>query len=287
MNAADRLRALLAPGQPIVRAPGAYDSVTARIVEQAGFPAIYMTGFGATASRLGLPDIGLLTQTEMTEHARNMVRATTVPVIADADTGYGGPSNIHRTVEEYIQAGVAAIHLEDQVAPKRCGQLSGIRLMAADESARRVEAALAARGTESLLVIARTDALGATGREDAIDRAKRYRDAGADLMFVDGVKTRADIDYVAEHLDGPKVASLVDGTDAATLTAHDLQQRGFSLVFYALTALFSAVTAVRQSLRELHDTDTIPVRPSTITYADYSELVGLGFHQELDSRYGA
>ena len=133
-NAAAQLRHLLASGT-IVMAPGAPDSITARLVQKAGFGAVYMTGFGATASRLGMPDIGLLTQTEMTTHARDMVRAVDIPVIADADTGYGGPSNIQRTVREYVQAGVAAIHLEDQVAPKRCGQLAGIRLMDEQESA--------------------------------------------------------------------------------------------------------------------------------------------------------
>ena len=156
--AAHRLRRLISDG-PIVMTPGAYDAVSARLVQRAGFPAVYMTGFGATASRIGMPDIGLLTQTEMTTHARDMVRAVTVPVIADADTGYGGPSNIHRTVREYVQAGVAAIHLEDQVAPKRCGQLAGIRLMGAEESARRLRCAIEARGSDELLVIGRTDAM--------------------------------------------------------------------------------------------------------------------------------
>ncbi len=135
----------LIKGREIVMAPGAMDSLTARLVERAGFPAVYMTGFGATASRLGMPDIGLLSQTEMTEHARNMTRAVSIPVIADADTGYGGPSNIHRTVREYVQAGVAAIHLEDQVAPKRCGQLAGIRLI--DAARKRGAPALRRRGS--------------------------------------------------------------------------------------------------------------------------------------------
>lgn len=287
MNAPEMLKTLLLPGAPIVRAPGAFDSFSARLVEQAGFPAIYMTGFGATASRLGLPDIGLLTQTEMTEHARNMVRSTTIPVIADADAGYGGPSNIHRTVQEYIQAGVAAIHLEDQVAPKRCGQMAGISLMPADESVRRVEAALAARSGHSLLVIARTDALAATGRKDALERAKRYQDAGADLVFVDGVKTRRDVDFIAENLTGPKVVSLVDGTDAAAMTAADLEERGFSLVFYALTALFSAATAMKSTLSRLHSAGLIESDEDAITYADYSQIVGLPFHQALDNEFGA
>ncbi|KZM73476.1 isocitrate lyase/PEP mutase family protein [Nocardia terpenica] len=283
MGAADELRSLLAPGRPIVRAPGAFDSMSARLVERAGFPAVYMTGLGATASRLGQPDIGLLTQTEMAEHARNMVRATSIPVVADADTGYGGPSNIHRAVQEYLQAGVAALHLEDQVIPKRCGQLSGIRLVSAEEGEQRIRAAVAARGDESLIIIGRTDALGVTGREDAVDRATRYRNAGADLMFVDGIKTRADLDYIAEHLPGPKVASLVDGTDAAATSALELERMGFSMVFYALTALLSAVASVQESLGQLYADGVVPASRPTLTYAEYSQLVGLDFHRELDA----
>ncbi len=165
---AARLRAGMAQG--IVMAPGAADALTARLVERAGFPAVYMTGFGATAARLGLPDLGLMSQTEMTEHARIMTRAVTIPVVADADTGYGGPANIHRTVREHVQAGVAAIHLEDQVAPKRCGQLAGIRLVDAEENARRLACALEARGEDDLLIIGRTDALPAMGLDEAVRR---------------------------------------------------------------------------------------------------------------------
>src|SRR2546422_5984809 len=145
MTAAQQLQQLLKTGN-IVMAPGAPDAITARLIQKAGFPAIYMTGFGATASRLGTPDIGLLSQTEMATHARDMARVVDIPIIADADTGYGGPSNIHRTVREYIQAGVAAIHLEDQVAPKRCGQMAGIRLMDAQENMLRLKCAIEARG---------------------------------------------------------------------------------------------------------------------------------------------
>ena len=212
---AGRLRTAIAE-QGLVVAPGAFDSLTAKLVQRAGFGAVYMTGFGATASRLGGPDIGLLTQTEMTTHARDMVRAVDLPVVADADTGYGGPGNIERTIQEYVQAGVAAIHLEDQRSPKRCGQMAGIRLEDADVQARRLLGAVAARGdAETLMLIARTDALPVHGIDGAADRAKRYQDAGVDMVFVDGVKTRAEVEAIAARVSGPKVISLVDGTDAA------------------------------------------------------------------------
>lgn len=282
-----QLKEALAAGS-IVQAPGAFDALSARLVERAGFPAVYMTGFGATAARLGQPDIGLLTQTEMTTHARDMVRAVGIPVIADADTGYGGPSNIARTVREYLQAGVAAIHLEDQIAPKRCGQMAGIRLMDAHENAQRLRCALAARGTDQLLVIGRTDALPAAGMTEAVSRAKRYQDAGVDLVFVDGIKTVAEVEAVARQVSGPKVVSIVDGTDAAALSATELQRMGFELVFFAVTALFSAARAVEQALAALrrHGTPRAVV-PAGMSYADFSQVVGLPEHQRLDQDFGA
>jgi 2-methylisocitrate lyase-like PEP mutase family enzyme len=282
---AHHLRERLAAGR-IVRAPGAYDALSARLVEQAGFEAVYMTGFGATAARIGQPDIGLLTQTEMTTHARDMVRAVAAPVIADADTGYGGPSNIARTVREYVQAGVAAIHLEDQVAPKRCGQMAGIRLIDAAENTRRLRAALAARGDDALLVIGRTDALPAAGIAEALDRARRYQDAGVDLVFVDGIKKIAEVEAVARGLPGPKIVSIVDGNETTALTAADLQAMGFAVVLYAVTALFASVRAVQQGLAVLA-ADGTPRAVPGIAYADFTRVVDLASHQALDERFGA
>jgi 2-methylisocitrate lyase-like PEP mutase family enzyme len=286
MNQAAKLKARLTqPG--IVMAPGAMDSISARLVERAGFEAIYMTGFGATASRLGMPDIGLLTQTEMTEHARNMVRATAVPIIADADTGYGGPSNIHRTVREYIQAGVAAIHLEDQVAPKRCGQMAGIRLMDAEEGVLRLKAAIESRGDDDLLIIGRTDAMPASGAEEAIRRAHLYQDAGVDLVFVDGIKKIAEVEAVAKAVQGPKVVSIVDGNETTALTAKDLEELGFSVVFYAVTGLFTATRAMADAFANLKQAGTPAGASTQHSYAEFTDIVGIGFHQSLDDRYGA
>lgn len=272
----------------IVKVPGAFDALSARLVERAGFEAVYMTGFGATAAQLGQPDIGLLTQTEMTTHARDMVRAVGIAVIADADTGYGGPSNIERTVREYLQAGVAAIHLEDQIAPKRCGQMAGIRLIDAHENERRLRCALASRGNDPLLIIARTDALPAAGIDEAVARALRYQDTGVDLVFVDGVKTVAEVQAIARRVSGPKVVSIVDGTPAAVLTAGELQQMGFVLVLYAVTTLFSAARAVQQALASLQAQGTPnAVQPPGMSYAEFSDVVGLPEHQRLDQRFGA
>ena len=283
---AEQLKQLLAAGA-IVQAPGAYDALSARLVQRAGFEAIYMTGFGATASRLGQPDIGLLTQTEMTTHARDMTRAVTIPVIADADTGYGGPSNIERTVREYVQAGVAAIHLEDQVAPKRCGQMAGIRLIDARENERRLRCAVQARGADPLLIIGRTDALPAADIDEAVARAQRYQDAGVDLVFVDGIKRMAEVEAVARRVAGPKVVSIVDGTEAAGFSAAELQAMGFAVVFHAVTALFAAARAVEQALAALrmHGTPRGLSEPG-MSYAAFCDVVDLAPHQRLDEAWG-
>lgn len=286
MNAAERLRGLLAAGR-LVQAPGAPDPLTARLAERAGFPAVYMTGFGATAVRLGQPDLGLMTQTEMTGLARDMVRATALPVIADADTGYGGVGNVLRTVEEYCQAGVAAIHLEDQALPKRCGQLSGLSLVPAAEHARRLRAAIRVRGAHDMLIIGRTDALGVDGLEAALERARRYADAGVDLVFVDGVRTIAQAEAIARGLDVPRVLSIVDGTEAATLTAAQVGQMGYDLALYALSTLFSAARAIADTLAALRRDGTTAGRAAQMmSYAEFSEVVDLARYQEFEREFG-
>jgi len=281
------LRELLAGDHPVI-APGAADALTARLVEQAGFPAVYMTGFGATAARIGSPDIGLLTQTEMATHARDMVRAVDLPVIADADTGYGGPANIERTVREYQQAGVAAIHLEDQAAPKRCGQMAGIKLIPADEMVRRLKCALAVRGDDDLVLIGRTDALPALGVEEAVRRAKVYLGAGVDVVFVDAVRQIAEAQAVARAIAGPLMISIVEGNETTQLTMDALQQMGFSLVVHPLSALLSATRAVQEVLDELRNKGTTHERLDRMTtYSEFSQVVDLAHYQELDDKFGA
>jgi len=281
------LRELLAGDHPVI-APGAADALTARLVEQAGFPAVYMTGFGATAARIGSPDIGLLTQTEMATHARDMVRAVDLPVIADADTGYGGPANIERTVREYQQAGVAAIHLEDQAAPKRCGQMAGLKLIPADEMVRRLKCALAVRGDDDLVLIGRTDALPALGVEEAVRRAKVYLGAGVDVVFVDAVRQIAEAQAVARAIAGPLMISIVEGNETTQLTMDALQQMGFSLVVHPLSALLSATRAVQEVLDELRNKGTTHERLDRMTtYSEFSQVVDLAHYQELDDKFGA
>ncbi|MDI2097449.1 isocitrate lyase/PEP mutase family protein [Ruicaihuangia caeni] len=285
MTPAQRLRELIATGEPIA-APGAAEPLTARLVEQAGFPAVYMTGFGATAIRLGTPDIGLLTQTEMSDHARNMTRAVGIPVIADADNGYGGPSNIERTVHEYIQAGVAALHLEDQSSPKRCGHMAGIRLLDSGSSVRRIAAAVEARGSDELVIIARTDALGVSGMLDAIERASMYRDSGADMVFIDGVKRIAEVEEIAKRVEGPKVLPIVAGAETERLTLDDARELGFSIVLYALDALFAATKAAAETLAAMRQAGRSVRDERALGYEEFQRMVGIEHHQDLDHRFG-
>jgi 2-methylisocitrate lyase-like PEP mutase family enzyme len=286
MNAGTVLRSLL-EGENLVMAPGAPDAFTARLIEKAGFPAIYMTGFGATASLIGCPDVGLLSQTEMTAHARNMVRAVTTPVIADADTGYGGPANIERTVLEYQQAGVAAIHLEDQMAPKRCGHMAGIKLVSVDEMVRRLECALAARGDNDLLIIGRTDAVAAVGRDEAIRRALRYRETGVDIVFVDAMKRIDDAVAVAKAVEGPLMISVVEGHETTKLKPQELKQMGYCLALYPLSTLFTATRAIQNVLGELKRSGaTESYADRMVTYAEFSDIVRLDHFRGLDDRFG-
>ncbi|MFD1343128.1 isocitrate lyase/PEP mutase family protein [Litorisediminicola beolgyonensis] len=286
-DGATRLRARLA--QPhILACPGAADPLTARQVALAGFEAVYMTGLGATASRLGTPDLGFMTQSEMAEQARALVRACDIPVIADADTGYGGPLNVRRMLQDYALSGVAGLHLEDQVSPKRCGQLSGVRLVGRAEAAARLRAVVAAREEMQVdtVLIGRTDALQPEGLASALDRAKAYRDTGVDLVFIDGVKTRAEVEGIARGLDGPKVVSLVDGTDAALLTLPELEAQGFTVALYAVTALFAAIAGVQKALSDLHRSQK-PASPPPASYEDYARIVDLEGHQAFSSAFEA
>jgi 2,3-dimethylmalate lyase len=276
------LRELLAGPEPVL-APGAYDALSARLVERAGFPAVYMTGFGASASQLGRPDVGLLSFAEMADHARRLVQAVDVPLIADADDGYGNPLNVMRTVREYAAAGVAALHIEDQVAPKRCGHMDGKDVIDASEMVEKVRAAVEARG--DALIIARTDARAVEGLDAALERARRYRDAGADLLFVEAPETEAEIEAVAAAFpDVPLVFNWVDGGKTPGLPLDALRELGFALVIYPVTTLFAAGQAVADALTRIRE-DGTPAALDVPAFEDFTDMLGLPAVRELEARF--
>ena len=271
-----RFRELLSTGETIL-APGAYDALSARLIELAGFPAVYMTGFGVAASLLGRPDVGLTTMTEMVDSARRIVQAVNVPVIADADTGYGNALNVVRTVREYEAAGIAAIQLEDQVAPKRCGHMTGRQLISADEMAGKVSAAAAARRSSDFVIIARTDAREVEGIDRAIDRARRYRDAGADMLFVEAPQTTEEVELVAHELQGaPLLFNWAEGGKTPPLSLSELQSLGFRLVIFPVGALLAATAAVQRIL-DVIMADGTPQRGlgDAVKFPDFLETIGL------------
>lgn len=246
-----RFRELLQrPG--ILIAPGAYDALSARLIERAGFEVVYLTGSGASASLLGDPDLGLLTLTEMAGQAARLCAATRLPVVADADTGYGGLLNVRRTVQEYERAGVAALHLEDQVFPKRCGHFEGKAVVSCDEMVARIRAARAARTDPNLLIIARTDARAVEGLEAALERARAYEAAGADLLFVEAPRSVDELRRIGRSFRVPLVANMVEGGATPLLPAAELEALGFKLVLYANALLRSAARAMQELLAYLH-----------------------------------
>jgi 2-methylisocitrate lyase-like PEP mutase family enzyme len=259
-------------------APFVYDALQAKIAESAGFEAVYMTGFGSAAAR-GYPDVGLLTLTEMVENARNIAGAISIPLISDADTGYGNAINVVRTVHEFEQAGAAAIHIEDQVWPKRCGFLEGKQVIPLEEMLPKVRAACAERRDPDFVIIARTDALQPNGWDDAERRARAYRDAGADLVFVDGIRTPDDLDTYARRL-----ADLPLLYNGQLLPAAELEARGFAVTIHT-GAFGAAYRAVRDALRELKARGEVAGGQDPRLFAEIIELLGVPEILELGRRY--
>ena len=287
MKPTTRLRQLLRePG--IIAAPGAYDCLTAKIIESEGFPAIYMTGSGTAASRIGQADLGLTTQTEIVANAANIVSIVDVPVIADADTGYGGILNIHRTVREYERAGVAALHIEDQDVPKRCGHLDDKEVIGADEMALKIRAAVDARTDDDLVIIVRTDALAVTGMDDTLARCEKYVRAGADVLFVEAVRTTEEIDLITSTFDVPLLYNFVEKGKSPLIPAAELERLGFKIVIYPGSAMFTVCKVITDVMREIKERGTTErLLDNMVSPVEFFETVGLSELLALDARFAA
>ncbi len=283
---AGRLRELLAGTEPVL-APGAYDGLTARLVEQTGFDAVYMTGFGAAASLLGRPDIGLLTFSEMVDNARRIAQAVKVPVIADADNGYGNPINVIRTVREYEAAGVSAIHIEDQVSPKKCGHMEGKQVIEASEMVEKVRAAVEARYSEEFVIIARTDARAVEGIDGALERARSYRDAGADVLFVEAPQSKEEIAAVTEAFpDVPLLFNWVESGKTPPVSLKRLKELGFRLIIFPVSTLLAATHSISEVLARIHTDGTpLSVMDQLLPLGEFIDLIGLPEIQDLEERF--
>jgi len=286
MRASTVLRRMLDEPEIIVL-PGAYDALTARLAERAGFRAAFTTGFGFAATVLGVPDFGLLTMSETMDRVRHVVRAITVPLVADMDTGYGNALNVVRTVRECVALGVAGIILEDQEWPKKCGHFEGKRVIAAEEQAAKLRAAADARGDDDLVIIGRTDARQPLGLAEAIRRGRLYREAGADIVFVEAPGSLEELQDVARAIpDAPLFANMIEGGKTPLLSSAELQQLGYKMVVYPLSALFAATRAVEETYRALfEDKSTASRAGSMVSFHEFEEIIDVPGWRELEGRY--
>ncbi|GLC97242.1 carboxyvinyl-carboxyphosphonate phosphorylmutase [Cupriavidus sp. TA19] len=273
-------------GNELLAAPGGYDGITARMIEQAGFDALYMTGAGVSASR-GFPDFGLLTLTEMAQAAGVVAQSVSIPVIADADTGYGNELNVTRTIREYERAGVAGLHIEDQVAPKRCGHLDGKEIVSRKDFEAKIRAAVAARTDPDFVIIARTDARAVVGLDEAISRANAALRAGADMAFVEAAQSMEELAEIPRRVKGPCLLNIVRGGKTPDLSLDVAQQLGYKLAILPSLLIGSVVDACDRTLRGLQETRKPPVSANATPVAERFRRFGADEWNALRTRFRA
>ena len=285
MSPTTTLRELIAqPG--IIVAPGAYDCLTAKIIQQSGFPAVYMTGAGTSVARYGFPDLALTSMTEMIANAADITASVEIPVIADADTGYGGLLNVGRTVRKYEQSGVAAIHIEDQEFPKRCGHLDDKRVIPAEDMVPKIKEAVESRTDKDFLIIVRTDALAVTGWDDTMDRCNRYIDAGADVLFVEALRSPEEARQAVESLSVPLLYNFVETGKSPLLSAGELEELGFKIVIFPASNLLLVTAMIQKLMGELREKGTtLGMMDQMVSLQECFELVGLSQMLSVDAKY--
>ena len=287
MRTTTKFRQLLQqPG--IIQAPGAYDCLTAKLIQQAGFPAVYMTGAGTSVAQLGYADLGLATMSDMISNAGSIADILDVPLIADADTGYGGILNVRRTIRQYERAGVAAIHIEDQEMPKRCGHLDDKKVVSTEDMVQKIRAAVDARTDDDFTIIVRTDSIAVTGWEDAMNRCEEYIKAGADALFVEALRTPEEVEQVAKNLSVPLLYNFVESGKSPLLSASELEKFGFKIVIYPGSALLSVTHVVQQVMAQLKETGTTAhIMDNMVTLEACFEAVGLTSLLAEDARFAS
>lgn len=283
ISPADKLRALLATGD-LITMPCCFDALSAKLIEQEGFGLTFMSGFSAAASRIGEPDLGLMSYGEVLDQARNITDAVSIPVIGDGDTGYGNAMNVKRTVAGFAKAGCAAVMIEDQLAPKRCGHTKGKEVVGRDEAFDRIKAAVDAREAGAdILILARTDARHQHGLSEAIDRAAKFAELGADILFVEAPKTVAEMRELCAALPGPKMANIVEGGETPDLTPEELTDIGYQIAAYPLSLMAAAMKAMVETLQLMK-----AGKPRTDMLMDWGQLrnrIGFDAYYEESERY--
>ncbi|HBH13542.1 MAG: Carboxyvinyl-carboxyphosphonate phosphorylmutase [Clostridiales bacterium 38_11] len=270
----------------ILVAPGAHDVLTAKVIERAGFHAVYMTGYGQAASSLGKPDVGLLTLTEMLDRASKFVSAVKIPVIADADTGFGNALGVMRTVELYERAGIAAIQLEDQVAPKRCGHMLGREVVPIEEMVGKIEAAKEARVDDDFLIIARTDARTNYGFDDAMKRCKAYVAAGADIIFLESLESVEEMKQMNDEIKVPTLANMVEGGRTPLCNCKQLEELGYSIVIWPTSSTYVTAFMMTELMNELKNTGTTTgFVDKMINFEEFNTLIGLDEYNEMGKKF--
>lgn len=286
MKKTTRLRELVRSGK-IAAVPGAHDPLTAKLIEREGFPALYLTGGGTTNAAIGMPEVGLTTMVERITIARAIAGAVAIPVICDADDGYGGPLSVMRTVKGLEQAGVAAIHLEDQVPDKRrCGYMGGGELLPIDDMAIKIRAAIDARTDPDLMIIARVESLMTSGMDEVIARGRAYAAAGADMLFINGLTDMEQIRRIAGAFETPQLFNVSSSGATPFVPLEELQQLGFRIAIYPVFCLFAAVWNMQRLLRELHQTGSVSgYKDRMIDFAQLNELLDIKKYQQLEAKY--
>lgn len=285
MNGAKKIRELFASKKTVI-APGAHDMLTAKIIGELGFDAVYMTGYGQSASHLGSPDVGLMTMSEMVARASNMVEAAGVPVVADADTGFGNAVNVMRTVREYEKAGVSVIQLEDQVMPKKCGHMEGRQVVPTEEMVGKIKAAVDARINPDLMIMARTDARTLHGIGAAIERGLAYQEAGADIVFIESPESIEEMKMINDAMSVYTLANMVEGGRTPLLTNEELEMLGYNLVIYPTASTYVTTKAMIDLMTDLKKTGTTRgMIPNMVAFSEFNNLMGLARIREIEAKY--
>jgi carboxyvinyl-carboxyphosphonate phosphorylmutase len=272
--------------EEILVLPGAYDALSAKIIEQAGFKAVTLGGYPASASLLAKPDVSLLTLTEMVDHLRHMVEAVDIPVFGDGDTGHGNVTNVARTIRLFENSGVAGLFIEDQVFPKRCGHMEGKQVILVEEMCAKIKAAVDARMDQDLMIMARTDALAVHGLDAAIERGNRYKEAGADIIFVEAPPSVEDMRRVCREIKAPMLANMVEGGKTPMVTTKELQDIGYSVATFPLSTLYAAAHGVRSAMETLFKTgSTSGYMDKMLNFTDFNNLVGLEKLRAKEAHY--